>query len=180
MTSKQCNDCCPFCMSSSCCSKSPNYFWRDYVDGNIPCDALPGPDGKFIGQVCYDGKILPPQITANYRSAIAERYGKRIIRENIKILCTFNPEDFIWEPINFAYATEDQMRNAVKGGSQSGYDLFVGKACHEGEWKIGKVLPRTHQYKGLRVWNQCGARVTLLDFHILKYSCKHNPVACCC
>ncbi|GJQ71935.1 hypothetical protein Trydic_g3044 [Trypoxylus dichotomus] len=158
----------------------PNYYWRDYVDGRIPCDALQGPNGKFIGQVYYGEQILPADVCPIKQLAIAERCGKQIVDENIKILCTPNPEAFIWQPIDFDSVTEDEMKNVIKGGSQDGYDLFIGKAFHEGDWKIGKVVPRTNPYKGLQVWNEYDACAIIRNFHILKFSNKDYPVVCYC
>lgn len=63
------------------------------------------------------------------------------------------------------------MTNVIKGGYQDGYDLFIGKAFHEGQWKIGKVVPKENTFnKGLQIWNQHNMCTVIQDFQILKYS----------
>ncbi|GJQ86097.1 hypothetical protein Trydic_g15253 [Trypoxylus dichotomus] len=140
---------CPFLHSILSPPDAQKNSWKVYVDGRIPSDALPGHDGKFIGLVYYDGQVLPAQVCPEDRSGIAVLAEKQIIDENIKMLCTSNPKAFVWEPINFACATEDEMKDAIKGGFQDGYVVFIGKTCHEGEWKIGKVVPMNKPNKGL-------------------------------
>lgn len=65
------------------------------------------------------------------------------------------------------------MTNAVKGGFQANLNenLFIGKAIHEGECKIGKIIPMPHALKGLWLWyNENGNKDRLDEFYILKYN----------
>lgn len=49
-------------------------------------------------------------------------------------------------------ASAGQMRNAVLGGFHNDIqNVFIGKFLHEGEWKVGRVLPMENNYKGLLV-----------------------------
>lgn len=64
------------------------------------------------------------------------------------------------------------MKDAVKGGFEEteNLDLFIGKALHEGEWKIGKVMEKGSTAQGLWVWQSDGGAVNLRQFHLLKYN----------
>ncbi|KAK9711954.1 Protein of unknown function (DUF3421) [Popillia japonica] len=155
------------CKFKGCASEE--FYWRNYFPSEIPCDAFPGPDSKYIGQVNYSNDVcLPVCIYPQCNKAVGERAGKQEFRENIRIMCTTNAHKFFWEPIDFNCVTDCQMKNVVVGGYQDGYNLYVGKAYHEGEWKIGKVVPKHNPYKGLQVWNRCGYCEIIPKFDILK------------
>lgn len=65
------------------------------------------------------------------------------------------------------------MKDAVKGGYQFNIDshLYIGKAFHEGEWKISKVYSiGNHMTKGLCTWDSHGKQTCVLKFHLLKYN----------
>lgn len=70
------------------------------------------------------------------------------------------------------------MHNAVVGGYQLNVKehLYIGKAFHEGEWKVGRVVRIDFGAdKGLWVWNSAGEQVGIKQFHLLKYkSCGCN------
>ncbi|KAK9752080.1 hypothetical protein QE152_g4475 [Popillia japonica] len=81
-------------------------------------------------------------------------YTRVIYTKNIRIFCTPTPQQFLWEKIDLSEPYEGQMNNAVKGGFQANINenLFIGKVYHEGECKIGKVIPIPNTFKGLWVW----------------------------
>lgn len=73
--------------------------------------------------------------------------------------------------MNFAVPNYEDMADAVKGGNQENkFDLYIGKAFHEGEWKIGKVVGMTEASKGLWVWNTDGRAIHLFQFQLLKFN----------
>ncbi|GJQ72841.1 hypothetical protein Trydic_g1490 [Trypoxylus dichotomus] len=156
------------CTSNTCPQHShviQDYYWRDYIPNHIPYDAFEGPEGKYIGQVVINDCILPACIDPIRNHAIAEKNGLRIVSNNIKILCTPFPYKFYWEDVDFRCPNDFDsayLSNIVKGGFQSKYNLYIGKAYHMGEWKIGKVVPKVMEnVKGLQIWNQRGDRCPL-------------------
>lgn len=78
-----------------------------------------------------------------------------------------------------------QMKDAVKGGYQDTYNLYIGRTYHEEEYKVGKVIPLYHKEKGLRIWDKLDRSIKVLQFDLLKYNstdtknnCRHvfvNP-----
>ncbi|KAK9747501.1 Reverse transcriptase (RNA-dependent DNA polymerase) [Popillia japonica] len=88
-----------------------------------------------------------------------------------KILCTNQPKKFYWSRVDFNDSVDPVMKDAVKGGFQDGYNLFIGTMNHEGENKIGKVIGvDDHKSKGLYVWDKDGTKVRILAFFMLKYN----------
>ncbi|KAK9711951.1 Protein of unknown function (DUF3421) [Popillia japonica] len=171
------------CKFKGCASEE--FYWRNYFPSEIPCDAFPGPDfciypqcNKAVGEragkqefrenIRVNIQFVQTVALRQCNKAVGERAGKQEFRENIRIMCTTNAHKFFWEPIDFNCVTDCQMKNAVVGGYQDGYNLYVGKAYHEGEWKIGKVVPKHNPYKGLQVWNRCGSCEIISSFDILK------------
>lgn len=63
-----------------------DYYWRDYSPGETPYDAIEvANDGKYIGQVYVTGGLIPAMIYSHLGYAVAELYGKQVIKENIKV-----------------------------------------------------------------------------------------------
>ncbi|GJQ72997.1 hypothetical protein Trydic_g1634 [Trypoxylus dichotomus] len=147
-----------------------DFFWRDYVHGDIPCDAIEAATGRYIGQAYHNGNMVAT-IYPYSDAAIIEMGGKKGIGNNVKIFCSNKPENLYWEKVNFDKPFDSQMRGAVKGGYQENqFSLYIGKAFHQGEWKIGKVVDITQIIKGLWVWNTEGESINLREFHLLKYN----------
>ncbi|GJQ72998.1 hypothetical protein Trydic_g1635 [Trypoxylus dichotomus] len=147
-----------------------DFFWRDYVHGDIPCDAIEASTGRYIGQAYHNGNMVAT-IYPHSDAAIIEMWGKKSIRNNVKIFCSNQPQNLYWEKVNFNKPYDGQMKDAVKGGYlEKQFDLFIGKALHEGEWKIGKVADITQTSKGLWLWDAEGKATSLREFYLLKYN----------
>ncbi|KAK9752082.1 Protein of unknown function (DUF3421) [Popillia japonica] len=156
-----------------------NYYWRDYFPGNIPEDAIEGCADRYIGQVHHVRGDLVANIYPQNETAVTEEEGKVIYTRNIRIFCTPTPKQYRWEKIDVSKPFEGQMENAVKGGLQANINenLFIGKAFHEGECKIGKVIPMPNTYKGLWVWyNADGQPARFDEFYILKDTATHSQL----
>ncbi|GJQ71933.1 hypothetical protein Trydic_g3042 [Trypoxylus dichotomus] len=164
--------CCDHCASDTS-SHEPviqDYYWRDYNRNQIPNDALEGAEGKYIGQVNIQRNLLPACIDPCQNDVIMVRSRKQIVTENIKILCTPVPHKFYWEDVDFSCKHDCEcsfLKNIVKGGFEGKYDLYIGKAHHMCEWKIGKVLPKEKKLtKGLRLWKDKGVAVSVQAFSL--------------
>ncbi|GJQ73019.1 hypothetical protein Trydic_g1654 [Trypoxylus dichotomus] len=149
-----------------------NYYWRDYVFGDIPYDAIEiADDGKYIGQAYVDGGLLPVTIYPHHDFAIGELFGKVVINDNIQILCTSEPSSLYWDSVDFTKPAGGQLKNTIIGGFyKNDFNYFIGKIYHDGEWKVGKVIPIESPSKGLIVWNSDGKAVSFSKFHLLKYN----------
>ncbi|KAI4459974.1 hypothetical protein MML48_6g00016631 [Holotrichia oblita] len=149
-----------------------DYYWRDYAPGDIPYDAVEvANDGKYIGQVYVNGGVVPATIYSHLGNAHAELLGRQIINENIKILCCPDHSKLYWEYVDFnRSAVGGQMRNAILGGFHIHVGkVFIGKANHEGEWKVTKIILMGQTYI-LTAWkNADGSMLHLKQFYILKY-----------
>ena len=121
------------------------YYWRDF-DGSIPQDAYPG--GRdinnrsiYIGQVLSNNLLIPAKIYYNKSKAFYEYAGKEYESEdNVKVLCTQQPENFKWIPTN-----NEDLKNLtdvflVKGGFEPGCTTYIGRLRFEGEVLVGKAL----------------------------------------
>ncbi|GJQ73004.1 hypothetical protein Trydic_g1641 [Trypoxylus dichotomus] len=134
-----------------------DFYWRDYYFEDIPCDAIEAAPGRYIGQVYFQGDTIAT-IRPYNGTAVAEIYGRQNFTANTKIFCSNRPENFYWENVNFNQPNDGQMANVVRGGYQldegSQFNLYIGKAFHENEWKVGKVVENTHRWKGMWLWEQ--------------------------
>ncbi|GJQ71938.1 hypothetical protein Trydic_g3047 [Trypoxylus dichotomus] len=152
------------------CTAVQNYYWRDYTFNWVPHDAIKAAEDVFIGQVYYEESILPASIYKH--EAITEMRGKRVITERVKILCDTDPDRFYWVEIDYRN-TDDVLKGytdyAIQGGYQDGYATYIGRALHEGQWKVGKVVPKEIPTSGLQVWDKDGNCAIIPDFEILKY-----------
>lgn len=61
-----------------------DFVWRDYIPGDIPCDAIPGAPGRYIGQVNYEGNMVATIFQYN-NIAVTEMGGRVNITHNIKV-----------------------------------------------------------------------------------------------
>lgn len=92
----------------------------------------------------------------------------------LQLLCDLHSDNFVWEKVNIEQLTGPKLDELVVGGSELNNTLYIGRTFNEGEWRIGKVFPPTHEFKGLRVWNQNGGRFVTDNFDILKYRLRHR------
>ncbi|KRT84355.1 hypothetical protein AMK59_2771 [Oryctes borbonicus] len=156
-----------------------DFYWRDYYYGSIPCDAVEGALGRYIGQVNRYGDIVAT-IYPHNGTAITDIFGKQSFTSYIKIFCTNRPENLYWEKVDFNAPKAGQMKNVVRGGFQidndTQFNLYIGKALHENEWKIGKVVDITHRWKGLWLWSENGVSVSVQEFFLLKY--RRSTTSC--
>ncbi|GJQ81767.1 hypothetical protein Trydic_g17526, partial [Trypoxylus dichotomus] len=147
-----------------------DFFWRDYIHGDIPCDAIEAAPGRYIGQAYYSGHTVAT-IYPHSDAAIIEMGGKRGIRNNVKIFCSNQPQNLYWEKVNFNKPYDCQMKDAVKGGyEENRFTLFIGKVFYLGEWTIGKVVDITESPKGLWLSDPEGNAISLREFYLLKYN----------
>lgn len=47
-----------------------DFYWRDYIRGDIPYDAIEGAPGRYIGQVNYNGNHVATIFSHNKIAAI--------------------------------------------------------------------------------------------------------------
>ncbi|GJQ68813.1 hypothetical protein Trydic_g19801 [Trypoxylus dichotomus] len=143
-----------------------SYYWRDYT-GTIPDDAVRF-ENLYIAQIPYNG-FLPATLYSDRKEAVTECYGRKVtMKQGIKILCDTLTEAFEWDWVNVHHLTEEKLQDYVIGGVEDGSTLYIGKVFHEGEWKIGKVFPRSSGWKGLRIWYNGGDKYVTPDFQLLK------------
>ncbi|KAK9717788.1 Protein of unknown function (DUF3421) [Popillia japonica] len=105
---------------------SPDIFWRDYVQSDIPCDAIEAAPGRYIGQAYHNG-FMVATLYSYSNVATFDFGGKKTAIGNLKILCSHQPEKLYWEKVNFSAPLDGQMTDAVKGGNQANqFDLYIG------------------------------------------------------
>ncbi|GJQ73009.1 hypothetical protein Trydic_g1645 [Trypoxylus dichotomus] len=136
-----------------------NFYWRNYSHGEIPYDALEVSPGIYVGQVHVKEGNMPAAIYPFRRSAIVVHRTRLEIKEHIKILCTPEPEKFYWEPVDFTKVNMIAMKDAVLGGFESSYLLYIGLVHHLDSWKIGIVYDvEITGWEGVYLWSNSGAR----------------------
>ncbi|KAK5641161.1 hypothetical protein RI129_009708 [Pyrocoelia pectoralis] len=124
---------------------SDDFYWRDYNDGEVPKDALPGGmdrDHKptYIGQVVSQGAIIPGQIIGGAQKIYFQGdYSAREASENIKILCTKNPENFEWAKTNGNDVRHFSRLRLIPGGYQYGDHLYIGRGIAGNMLSVGKI-----------------------------------------
>ncbi|GJQ81694.1 hypothetical protein Trydic_g12728, partial [Trypoxylus dichotomus] len=137
-----------------------DFFWRDYIHGDIPCDAIEAAPGRYIGQFNHNGNTV---------ATIYPHSDIRGIGKNVKI--SNQPQNLYWEKVNFNKPYDCQMKDAVKGGyEENRFTLFIGKVFYLGEWTIGKVVDITESPKGLWLSDPEGNAISLREFYLLKYN----------
>ncbi|GJQ73022.1 hypothetical protein Trydic_g1657 [Trypoxylus dichotomus] len=158
-----------------------DYYWRDYSFGEIPYDAVEVEnDGKYIGRAFVDKGLLPVTIYPQLGIAIGELNGKLVLTENIEILCTFVSNALYWDMVDIRNSSKGQSENTIVGGFyKNWFKYFIGKIYHEGEWKVGKVLPFNNLHKGLKVWDSEGDIVPISKFYMLKYNMNLDKIPTC-
>ncbi|GJQ79853.1 hypothetical protein Trydic_g18302, partial [Trypoxylus dichotomus] len=149
-----------------------DYYWRDYR-GTIPDDAFSGAEDLYIAQV-VSYWLLPGTFNAKTKEVYTEQGDKVTIRDNFKILCDLHSDNFYWRKVNVHELVGEELEDLVVGGMELNNTLYIGKTFDAGEWKMGKVFPPTHQFKGLRVWSADGGRYVTENFQVLKYRPRHK------
>ncbi|KRT82279.1 hypothetical protein AMK59_3576, partial [Oryctes borbonicus] len=149
-----------------------NFYWRDYLHGEVPFDALEAAPGVYIGQFGFDNGPFVVSIYPHRNSAIAMHFLYTKVTENIKIFCTPEPKNFYWQTVDFAQGGVGQMKNAVRGGyHQPNWILYIGRAMHLKNWKVGKVYDIEElDGPGMYVWGPNNTKVVLQKFDLLKYN----------
>ncbi|KAI4454291.1 transposable element tc3 transposase-like protein [Holotrichia oblita] len=166
-----------------------NYYWRDYR-GTIPDDAFSGAENLYVAQISSYW-LMPGTFDAKTKEAYTEQ-GKKVIAKNnfkvcmpflygVMLLCDLHADNFYWKNVNVNDLVEKELEDLVVGGMELDTPLYVGKTYHAGEWKMGKVFPPTHEFKGLRLWTQTNEtlnNITLLlccyTFAICLAAVEHN------
>lgn len=64
--------------------QTPDVYWRDYVPGEIPYDAIEGAPRRYIGQILTDGFIVA-QIYPDTDTAVFVYYKRKTTKSNIKV-----------------------------------------------------------------------------------------------
>ncbi|KAF5280048.1 hypothetical protein FQR65_LT03303 [Abscondita terminalis] len=154
-----------------------DYYWRDYI-GHIPNDAIEGGRDK-LGKAVYVGQaffknigLLPTTIYSNSPNIQITAGGKVFSsNQNIKILCSKNPNYYVWIP-----TTIDSMHLLTNclilpGGTETDTILHIGRAYHEMETQIGKIYPSFSEYRGLALTHN-GKEANYKSFEVLTYNCS--------
>ncbi|KAK4874547.1 hypothetical protein RN001_013907 [Aquatica leii] len=158
-----------------------SYYWADF-EGLIPEDAIAGGQDEngeaiFIGQVLYGDKLLPAKIYSYDTNAYFAWGVEQIAKENIKILCSLYPERFKW--LDTTKDTVHLLINAhlVKGGWDSPYDVYIGRAFHKMQTLVGKIrvgsIPSYNE--GLYV-TVPGKVILVPSFQILAYDASCDVI----
>ncbi|KAF2905679.1 hypothetical protein ILUMI_00500, partial [Ignelater luminosus] len=150
-----------------------DYCWREY-DGNLPSDAAAfGLDSRgkpvYIGQVLYEGKLIPGQIYTNDRNIYFEWKENAIATyENVKILCTQHMDKFEWVQTEHNKVVFLTNKILIKGGYQPEWLTYIGKKEVNGVTYLGKVICGPYDCYGLYTTND--GRTSLdTSFQILTY-----------
>ncbi|GJQ72993.1 hypothetical protein Trydic_g1630 [Trypoxylus dichotomus] len=155
-----------------------NFYWRDFIPGTIPYDALLVQNSRYIGQVQINRHNVPGTIIPHGSNSLVTEFGGRQIHKiNIQILCSPELQRFYWEKVDFTKPYDEQMKNSVKGGFQVDLDYYIGAALDNGEIKIGRVIPIEYDGKrGLYIWHPNGQVKILQQFFLLKYNPTNSTV----
>ena len=77
---------------------------------------------------------------------------------------------FKWTPVSELHGLHHLTNHhIIKGGSEIGSILYIGRARMGNEVLVGKVFPFGHQYSGLRLFTSQGKEIGLNAFELLVY-----------
>ncbi|KAF2879112.1 hypothetical protein ILUMI_27060 [Ignelater luminosus] len=150
------------------------YYWREYR-GFVPEDALPGgrdTDKRttYIAQILHDKLLIPGEIRDNEKRAYYEwGFQEFAATENIKILCTRQPEKMQWfrtTKDNFTMLTN---RNFVFGGYEPNNEIYVGRKVFDESIVVGKVQVILPSREAVFHYPRNKMGHFDYDFEILKY-----------
>ena len=149
------------------------YYWRDF-DGSIPVDAFPGGLDShnkpiYIGKALGDNIIVPAKIPFSGDTAYYE-YGneEHPVKNNVMILCTQHPEQFVWIPTNNEELKKLKKVYIVNGGFEVGTSTYIGRVRHGGEVVVGKALGDTSLNEGCHI-TQNGKVRRFSSFEVLSF-----------
>ncbi|XP_044268764.1 uncharacterized protein LOC123013949 [Tribolium madens] len=151
-----------FCIISVCfAAGSDYYYWREFT-GVVPPDALPGgkdADGRdaYIGEAYIHGHgIYVVQIYPGEKEVAVPAYGFKTASFNIKILCTEDPEFFLWIQTTAKNYEKDivgvePVTVGYDGVGNSGV-VNVGRIFYQGEVLVGDVTPYASRKGNVQLW----------------------------
>lgn len=61
-----------------------DFYWRNYVHGDVPYDAVEAAPGLYIGQVNFKDYLLPTAIYPYRKVAITTDVKREYVKDNIK------------------------------------------------------------------------------------------------
>ncbi|KAI4454304.1 hypothetical protein MML48_9g00013385 [Holotrichia oblita] len=141
--------------------------------GTIPDDAFNGGENLYVAQI-VSYWLMPGTFNAKTKEAYTEQGNKVVMKDNIKLLCDLNTENFYWEQVHISDLVDEELDDLVVGGMELNTTLYIGKAYHDGELQITKIFPPTHKYEGLRLWDQKNGTYPEQSFEVLKYRNQHT------
>ncbi|KAB0792202.1 hypothetical protein PPYR_14161 [Photinus pyralis] len=151
------------------------YYWRDY-NGVVPPDAFIATRDDYnnpiyIGQVLHSDKLIPAKILHNDKAAYYEFGDKEHEKkENVKIFCTTEPEQFEWIPTSSQELNTITGKFLVKGGYEPNAVTYIGRVKSAGEPLIGKVM--ADRSKDVVYVTQNGKSHSFPTYEVLSYQKK--------
>ncbi|KYB25466.1 hypothetical protein TcasGA2_TC034236 [Tribolium castaneum] len=135
--------------SQQCLCLQYDYFWRDYIDGEVPRDAIVAgrnnnSENIYIGQA-YVHKLglATCEIFSGVKEVYVPMYGIQKVEDYIKILCGTQQNLYWMSTTSTSLPTLLLDHVAVIGGNEDGQNgkgtLYVGRIHFNGELKIGKI-----------------------------------------
>ncbi|KAF2888227.1 hypothetical protein ILUMI_17947 [Ignelater luminosus] len=157
----------------NCQRKPEGYYWKDYA-GLIPDDAYQAGldhNGRpiFIGQTIHADYLVTVKL---YHTGGKGYYpfGNRehAIERQIKVLCTMQPERFIWVQTtsdSVAYISDGRL---VIGGSDRNNPTYIGRMFYKLETTVGKIIADDRKW-GLYIVHD-GDEMSFQTFEVLVYN----------
>ncbi|RZC35800.1 DUF3421 domain containing protein, partial [Asbolus verrucosus] len=95
----------------------------------------------YIAQLfLVDHGLLPTRLYKGEKTVTASRNGVHTSDEFIKILCSKQPEKFVWLPVTAQNLhTEIIGKHLVVGGTENGKVVNIGRGAYQEEVVVGKV-----------------------------------------
>ncbi|KAF5280047.1 hypothetical protein FQR65_LT03302 [Abscondita terminalis] len=124
---------------------SDDFYWRDY-NGIVPKDALPGGMDRerkptYIGQAVSSGTLVPGEIISGVKKLYYfGDYNPQVELENIKILCTKNPDNFEWIQANTGTVKSMRRMRLIPCGVAPGQEIYIGRGMSDNMMSVGKVV----------------------------------------
>ncbi|KAK5640390.1 hypothetical protein RI129_011201 [Pyrocoelia pectoralis] len=160
------------------------YFWRDF-DGSIPEDAYAGGIDEnnkpiYIAQIySHNQFLIPAKLYYNDKTAYYEYNGKELsVKENIKVLCTQQPERFEW-----LFTSNEDIKHVtnkylVKGGYEPGCTTYIGRMRRAGEVLVGKALTDNLPVNAGLYVTKSGTTYHSTTFEVLAFNWKQETGTC--
>ncbi|KAF5293686.1 hypothetical protein FQA39_LY03171 [Lamprigera yunnana] len=147
------------------------YYWR-YYDNHIPFDAFSVGDDKdmlptYIGQVLHKDSLFPGKLNIEEKEVTYEHASKEFVRtRNIKILCSNYPQYLEWKRISDP--TMPRNNNAIVGGHEKSYFVYIGRGVSKGEILVGKLIPINGRYQLHSIQNDAAVRLQSYEALVVK------------